>query len=192
MLASTDMLLRLRHALGFARVAAPPPEVVPPAAPATALPAPAKPPAAVPPAAAPPAVDPLVAPAAPAAGIAPANQAVPPAPPAAAPVPLLAATTTIPSPPIMAADDFVTVQWVETHIGTLRTWVPKTQTFHFEAMSQAPLPGAGGPIGMGTLTGKTGQTQTIVMVVAAAPTPTVDSRTAIAVAVAVGLVGLAV
>lgn len=158
MLASTDMIVRLRQAPGFARVAAPPPEVVPPAAPATALPAPANPPAAVPPAA----------------------------------VPLLAATTTIPSPSLMAADDFVTVQWVETHIGTLRTWVPKTQTFHFEAMSQAPLPGAGGPIGMGTLTGKTGQTQTIVMVVAAAPTPTVDSRTAIAVAVAVGLVGLAV
>ncbi|KAF3048563.1 hypothetical protein E8E11_003235 [Didymella keratinophila] len=87
-------------------------------------------------------------------------QAVPLAPPAAS-LPPMPATTTVPGiPPQLTGDDFVTVQWIETHIGTLRTWVPQTETFHFEAMSQAPLPGVGS-IGMGTLTGKTGQTQTI-------------------------------
>lgn len=157
-----------------------------------APPAPANLPAAVPPAAALPAADLFIAPAAPAAAMPPAmppaNQADLPAPAATVPP----ATTTIPLPPPMTGDDFVTVQWIETHIGTLRTWIPKTQTFHFEAMSQAPLPGVGGPVGMGTLTGKTGQTQTIIMVVGAAPTPAVDSRKAIAAAVAVGIAGLVV
>lgn len=45
---------------------------------------------------------------------------------------------------------------------------------------------------MGTLTGKTGQTQTIYMVVGAAPTPAVDLRKGIAAAVAVGIAGLVV
>lgn len=97
---------------------------------------------------------------APAAAVPPAEQAVPLAPPAA-PLPPAPATRTVPGvPPQLTGDDFVTVHWIETHIGTLRTWVPQTETFHFEAMSQAPLPGVGS-IGMGTLTGKTGQTQTV-------------------------------
>lgn len=91
----------------------------------------------------------------------------------------------IPLPALVTGDDFVTVQWVKTHIGTLATWVPNTETFHFEAMPQAPLPGVGS-IGMGTLTGKTGQTQTILMVVGAAPTHAVELKKAIAAVVAVG------
>jgi len=85
----------------------------------------------------------------------------------------------------------VTVQWVKTHIGKLRTWVPKTYTFHFQAMSQAPLPGVGS-IGMGTLTGKTDQTQTVYIGVAEAPTPAVDARKAVVAAVAAGLARLVV
>ncbi|KAF1355766.1 hypothetical protein EJ07DRAFT_158102 [Lizonia empirigonia] len=131
--------------------------------------------------------DPL---AAPVAAMPPANQAVPTAPPAAVPGPLLP-TTTIPRPPLVTGDDFVTVQWVETHIGNLRTWIPKTETFHFEPMSQAPLPGVGA-IGMGTLTGKTGQTQTIYMVVGAAPTAEINLRKGFAAAMAVGIAGLVV
>lgn len=91
--------------------------------------------------------------------------------------------------PTLTGDDFVTVAWVPTHIGPLETWVPKTITFHFEPMSQAPLPGRGS-IGMGTVTGETGQTQTIWTIVAAAPTTAIDSRQALAAAVAIGVVGL--
>lgn len=103
---------------------------------------------------------PVPAPAAPAEGIQPAGQGVPPAPPAAS-LPPVPATTIAPGvPPQLTGDDFVTVQWTETHIGTLRTWVPQIETFHFEAMSQAPVPGVGS-IGMGTLTEMSGQRQTI-------------------------------
>lgn len=120
---------------------------------------------------------------------APADRAIPPAPPAAMPDSLLSAPTSMPLLPLLTGDDFVTVQWVETHIGPVTTWVPVTVTFHFEPMSQAPLPGVGS-IGMGTLTGKTGQTQTVWTVVAAAPTASVDAKQVVAVAVAVGAVGL--
>lgn len=153
---------RLRQAPGFAPVAAPPAELLAPSLPVAVPTTPAVPPAAVP-VDAPPVVDLPAAlalvPAAIAVAISPADQAIPPAPPSASLPPIPATKTTL-SPPLLAGDDFVTVQWVETHIGTLRTWVPQTETFHFKAMSQAPLPGVGS-IGMGTLTGKTGQTQTI-------------------------------
>ncbi|KAF1924182.1 uncharacterized protein M421DRAFT_425016 [Didymella exigua CBS 183.55] len=141
------------------------------------------------PAGPPPVVDPPVAPASapvgPPVAVPPANQAVPPA----ASLPLIPAITTVPQSPLLTGNDFVTVQWVETHVGTIRTWAPQTKTFHFAAMSQAPLPGVGS-IGMGTLTGKAGQTQTILMVVGAASTPAVDSKKVIGAAVAVGLAGL--
>lgn len=166
---------------GLAPIAAPPADIV---APAVNPPVPGT---AAPPAAVPPVGDPL---AAPAAVMPPANQAVPPAPPAAVPGSLLP-TTTMPRPPLVTGDDFITVQWIETHIGNIRTWIPKTETFHFESMSQAPLPGVGG-IGMGTLTGKTGQTQTIYMVVGAAPTAEINLRKGIAAAMAVGIAGLVV
>ncbi|KAF2004195.1 hypothetical protein P154DRAFT_50751 [Amniculicola lignicola CBS 123094] len=55
----------------------------------------------------------------------------------------------------------VTVQWVETHIGSSTTWVPVTVTFKFAAVpSQGPLPGKG-VIGMGSLTGEAGAVRTI-------------------------------
>ncbi|KAF3042916.1 hypothetical protein E8E12_006463 [Didymella heteroderae] len=158
-------VLELRQAPGFAAVAAPTPEGVAPTTPAAAPAAPVIPSAAVP-VDPPPAVDPIAAhsPAL-AAAIPPANQAVPLAPPAAS-LPLVPATMTGPLPPLLTGDDFVTVQWIETHIGTLRTWVPQTETFHFEVMSQAPLPG---------------------IVVGAAPTPPGKSKKVIGAAVAAGL-----
>ncbi|KAJ8109413.1 hypothetical protein OPT61_g7477 [Boeremia exigua] len=183
---STKNGIELRQVPGFV---APPAVIEAPVIPAAAPPAPLDQPAALPPAIAPPALDPVVAPAPPpAAAIPPAYQAVSPAPPAA----ILASpltTSTMPLPPAVTSDDFVTVQWIETHVGTLRTWVPNTFTFHFEAVSQAPLPGVGS-IGMGTLTGKTGQTQTIYMVVGAAPTSAVGAKKVVVAAVAAGVAGL--
>ena len=94
-----------------------------------------------------------------------------------------------PSLSLITGDDFVTTQWVETHIGEATQWVPEIVTFHFEPMSQAPLPGEGS-IGMGTLTGEPGQTQTYWTVVTEAATHAVDSKPAVAAAMAVGVVGL--
>ncbi|KAJ4990097.1 hypothetical protein SVAN01_04378 [Stagonosporopsis vannaccii] len=182
--------LELRQAPGLAPVAAPAADIVAPAVPGAAPPVPVDPPAAVPPAIVPPAIGPAFVPApAPAAAIPPpvVNPVGSPAPPAAVVVSPLT-TSTLPSPPLKTSEDLVTVQWVETHIGKLRTWIPKTYTFHFEAMSQAPLPSVGS-IGMGTLTGKTGQTQTIYMVVAEAPTAAVDARKAVVAAMAAALPG---
>ncbi|KAL6709097.1 hypothetical protein ACN47E_001913 [Coniothyrium glycines] len=107
--------------------------------------------------------------------------------PAAAP-PMTTTSIVLPD-----SQDFVSVQWVETKIGgTSRTWVPLTVTFHFEPfLDPAPLPGKG-EIGMGTLTGKTGQTQTIVMGAGAAPTDTAVWLKGVAAAVGVGLAGLVV
>ena len=91
---------------------------------------------------------------------------------------------------LTTGDDFVTTVWVETHIGKATQWVPETVTLHFEPMSQAPLPGKGS-IGMGTLTGEPGQTQTYWTVVTAAATHAVDSKPAVAAAaVAIGVIGL--
>jgi hypothetical protein len=154
-------------------------------------PAPANPPDAAPPVVVPPAADLPVAPApALAAPTNPALLVVHPAPPAAVAVSPITPTKTGPLAPLGTGDDFVSVQWVETHIGTLHTWVPKTITFHFAAMSPGPLPGMGA-IGMGTLTGETGHTQTIYMV-GAAPTPAADLKKGFAAAVAVGIAGLVV
>ena len=94
-----------------------------------------------------------------------------------------------PSLSLITGDDFVTTQWVETHIGEATQWVPEIVTFHFEPMSQAPLPGEGS-IGMGKLTGEPGQTQTYWTVVTEAATHAVDSKPAVAAAMAVGVVGL--
>jgi hypothetical protein len=85
----------------------------------------------------------------------------------------------------------VTVQWVETTLGgTYSTWWPHTISLDFDpAKNQAPLPGKG-EIGMGTLTGRTGQTQTIVM--GAAPTQGAGWVKGVAAAVGVGVVGMVV
>ncbi|KAF2111482.1 hypothetical protein BDV96DRAFT_650040 [Lophiotrema nucula] len=80
-------------------------------------------------------------------------------------------TTSAPSIPL-GEENSVTVQWIETWIGTSRTWVPVTITVKFIAVpSQLPGPGKG-VIGMGTLTGDTGVTKTVV--VGAGPTMGVD------------------
>lgn len=152
--------------------------------PAAAAVAPADPPAVNPPV-----IEPRLAPAA--AAVPPGDAAIPPVPPAAMPDALVSATTTVPYPSLITGDDFVTTQWVETHIGQATQWVPEIVTFYFETMSQAPLPGEGS-IGMGTLTGEPGQTQTYWTVVTAAATHAVDSKpaAAAAAAVAVGVVGL--
>ena len=104
---------------------------------------------------------PVNAPVAPAAPVAP--PAIPPAPPAAA---LLTPSTTPPAAipvPTHGLSVFVTVQWLETWIdGTSRTWLPHTITLHQEALTGAAPPPGKGEIGMGTLTGKVGVTQTII------------------------------
>jgi hypothetical protein len=80
---------------------------------------------------------------------------------------------------------------METWIGgTSQTWVPKTITFHFAAIETYVPPPGRGEIGMGTLTGKTGKTQTIIM--GAAPSQTVQWRRGIAAAVGVGIAGMVV
>lgn len=93
------------------------------------------------------------------------------------------------TPPSLQGDDFLTVQWMETWIGGVRTWVPKTWTFHFDVESQAPLPGKG-QIGMGTLTGRTGVTRTLV--VGAAHTQTAAWMKGVVAAVGVGIAGILV
>lgn len=86
---------------------------------------------------------------------------------------------------------FVTVQWVETFVGgTYSTWWPHTISIDFKPQrSVAPAPGRG-EIGMGTLTGKTGQTQTVVEVVAAAPTHDSGWAKGVAAMVGVGIMGI--
>lgn len=121
-----------------------------------------------------------------AAAVPPGDGAIPPVPPGEMPGALVSAMSSL---SLTTRDDFVTTVWVETHIGKATQWVPETVTLHFEPMSQAPLPGEGS-IGMGTLTGEPGQTQTYWTVVTAAATHAVDSKPAVAAAVAVGVVGL--
>ncbi|KAF2999717.1 hypothetical protein E8E13_003592 [Curvularia kusanoi] len=177
--------LELRRAPVTALAATPSTEDVVPVAAAAA---PAEPPAVDSPAIAPLPASTLLAPAL--APVAPADRAIRQAPPDAVPDALVSARAKIPDTPLLTGDDFVTVQWVETHIGSITQWVPETVSYLFEPMSQAPLPGEGS-IGMGTLTEKAGQTQTYwTVVTAAAATPAVDSKPAIAAAVAVGVVGL--
>lgn len=80
------------------------------------------------------------------------------------------------------------MQWIETWIGgKTQTWVPQTITFGpVGYTTQAPSPGQG-HIGMGTLKGKVGVTQTVV--VGAAPTMGAGWIAA-AVGVGFGAVGL--
>jgi hypothetical protein len=85
---------------------------------------------------------------------------------------------------------FVTIQWAETFIGgTYSTWLPHTVSFDFKPeRTEIPTPGMG-QIGMGTLTGKTGQTQTVVEVVGAAA-PTQGPGWGVAAMIGVGIVGI--
>ncbi|KAF2468774.1 uncharacterized protein BDR25DRAFT_315752 [Lindgomyces ingoldianus] len=83
----------------------------------------------------------------------------------------------------------LTVQWVETVVNGVKTWVPVTATFKFEAVpSQAPGPGKG-IVGMGTLTGVVGVTKTVKE--GAAPT-TGPGWKGIGAALGMGLAGLVV
>ncbi|KAH7083670.1 hypothetical protein FB567DRAFT_550710 [Paraphoma chrysanthemicola] len=87
--------------------------------------------------------------------------------------------------------DFVTTQWMETWIGgTSQTWVPKTITFHFAPIEIYVPPPGRGSIGMGTLTGETGKTQTII--IGAAPSQAAQLIRGIAAAVGVGIAGMVV
>jgi hypothetical protein len=165
----TDCPSRLRQAPAPAPVI--PPAVVVPVDPAVLAPPGVVNPAPIPP------IDPVL-PAAP--GI------VDPAAPAITPT-----TTTNPATPTLTGADYYSVKWVETWIGgTSQTWVPRTLLFHFEPMSPAPQPGEG-VIGMGTLTGKPGQTKTFYML-AAAPTPTAVWLRGVVAAVGAGAVGMVV
>ena len=85
---------------------------------------------------------------------------------------------------------FVTVVWEETFLGTYSTWVPYTISLDFKPSKiHAPLPGKGG-IGMGTLTGETGHTQTVV--IGAAPTQGAVWVRGVAAAVGVGIAGIVI
>ncbi|KAF2734077.1 hypothetical protein EJ04DRAFT_523933 [Polyplosphaeria fusca] len=87
-----------------------------------------------------------------------------------------------------AEEDSVTVQWVETSVAGVKTWVPKTITVKFEAVpSQLPGPGKG-VIGMGTIEGETGKTKTVAE--GAAHTMGAQWFRGVAVAAGVGLVGM--
>ncbi|KNG52475.1 hypothetical protein DDE82_006325 [Stemphylium lycopersici] len=116
-----------------------------------------------------------------------------PAPAVAAPAPPanIAGATGARATPVVAPFSnvpFVTVQWAETFIGgTYSTWWPHTISLDFK-QTVISLPGKG-QIGMGTLTGKTGQTRTVV--VGAAPTNGVGGWVkGVAVAAGVGVMGL--
>ncbi|KAJ6194814.1 hypothetical protein J3E72DRAFT_403556 [Bipolaris maydis] len=125
------------------------------------------------------------------------NPAVNPVPPVPAPTPTSSGssmtTSTSASHAMTSFSNvpFVTVQWVETFIGgTYSTWWPHTISIDFKPQrSAAPAPGRG-EIGMGTLTGKTGQTQTVVEVVAAAATQDSGWTKGIAAMVGVGIMGI--
>jgi hypothetical protein len=79
--------------------------------------------------------------------------AIPPAPPTNAPA----------AAPPNESGVSITVQWIETWIGgTSRTWLPHTITLHNQAaLETVPAPGKG-QIGMGTITGRLGVTQTVI------------------------------
>jgi hypothetical protein len=86
--------------------------------------------------------------------------------------------------------DFTTTQWIQTFIGgTYSTWVPKTIRIQYHTLS-AGGPPVMGEIGMGTLTGKTGRTQTVAM--GAAPTQGPGWGLGVAAAVGAGMVGMVV
>ncbi|EMD65077.1 hypothetical protein COCSADRAFT_181035 [Bipolaris sorokiniana ND90Pr] len=125
------------------------------------------------------------------------NPVVNPVPPAPAPAPTSSVSSRTTSTSVTHAMTsfsnmpFVTVQWVETFVGgTYSTWWPHTISIDFKPQrSVAPAPGRG-EIGMGTLTGKTGQTQTVVEVVAAAPTHDSGWAKGVAAMVGVGIMGI--
>ena len=134
----------------------------------------------------PPAPAPPLNPVAPAPAPAPAPAVAAPAPPANVAGAAGAGVTPVTAP--FSNVPFVTVQWAETFIGgTYSTWWPHTISLDFK-QTVIPLPGKG-QIGMGTLTGKTGQTQTVVM--GAAPTNGVGGWVkGVAVAAGVGVMGM--
>ncbi|EOA87332.1 uncharacterized protein SETTUDRAFT_179109 [Exserohilum turcica Et28A] len=154
-------------------------------------------------------VDPNIAvPVPPAPIAAPAPIIVPPVnpvpPPVPAPLPNEIPPAPAPAPPATSTTvagslatgpfsnvPFVTVQWGETFIGgTYSTWVPYTISLDFKPeRTAAPIPGKGN-IGMGTLTGETGQTQTVAVVEGAAPTPVARWAKGVAAVVGVGIAGV--
>ncbi|KAI8932135.1 hypothetical protein NX059_011018 [Plenodomus lindquistii] len=101
-----------------------------------------------------------------------------------------ATTTPAPVPGAPVGDDYATVHWVETTIGgTYSTWVPVTNTVHFESRTPGPPPGRG-EIGLGTIKGEAGKTKTIYA--GAAPTQAAVWMRGVAAAVGVGVVGIVV
>lgn len=88
-------------------------------------------------------------------------------------------------------EPFVTVQWAETFIGgTYSTWLPHTVSLDFKPERSIPPAPGRGEIGMGTLTGETGQTQTVVIVQGAAPTYDPGWVRGVAAVVGVGIAGV--
>ncbi|KAF2031159.1 hypothetical protein EK21DRAFT_111198 [Setomelanomma holmii] len=142
-------------------------------------------------------ITPVVPPAAnPGVAVPAAAQIAPVIASAALPVVPWTTTTAITTTLLTSASttgDFVTTQWLETWIGgTSQTWVPHTITFHFQAMMTSLPPPGSGEIGMGTLTGKTGQTQTVVvgLRVGAAYSQTPKWMEGVVAAVGAGIAGM--
>jgi hypothetical protein len=84
--------------------------------------------------------------------------------------------------------DYTTTKWYESWVdGTYSTWFPTVITVIHKEPSPPPLPGKG-EIGMGSITGITGQTQTVE--VGAAPSQTAAWMKGVAAAAGVGLAGM--
>ncbi|KAF2873474.1 hypothetical protein BDV95DRAFT_344805 [Massariosphaeria phaeospora] len=120
------------------------------------------------------------------------NAPVVPVVPPANPV-VTSAAAAVPAVPGAEPTDSISVKevWKETIIGGTKTWVQQFVTLHFAAVpSQAPLPGKGA-VGMGSLTGKPGQTKTVVLG-GAAPTTGPGMIMGAVAAFGVGLAGMVV
>lgn len=87
--------------------------------------------------------------------------------------------------------DYVTTQWVGTWLdSTSKTWVPITITMRYDGPGTSYGPPGKGAVGMGTLTGEAGKTQTVVMGAAASQVPA--WKRGVVAAMGVGMVGMVV
>jgi hypothetical protein len=86
--------------------------------------------------------------------------------------------------------DYTTTKWVETWVGgTYSTWTPTVITVIHKTPAPAP-PIWQGEIGMGSLTGETGKTQTVYM--GAAPSQVAGWAKGVIAAVGAGIAGIVV